>query len=60
MQKLKASAEDLMLLARNTFRQDRNQTKLLDNVKKAVREYGRALHIVQDFYEVAPKNCTSS
>lgn len=50
LQKLKASAEDLMLLARKTWRQDGNQTKLLKNVKKAVREYGRALHIVQDFY----------
>lgn len=50
LQKLKTSAEDLMLSARNTYRQDRNPTKLLKNVKNAVREYGRALHIVQDFY----------
>jgi hypothetical protein len=49
-QKLKTSADGLMLLARDIYRQDHDKTRLLSNVKNAVREYGRALHIVQDFY----------
>lgn len=50
LQKLKSSGDEIMRKARASYRQDRGQQRLRRDVRAAMKEYGRALHIVQDFY----------